>query len=103
MRRTGAVIGIVLLIFVVLPLSALAGGPPGERPNAQACWGQATQVFAQMGEMGQHSSQQPTPRLGLHNLAIALADAGIIPDGSMQALGAFVASELGLSIDACMD
>lgn len=74
-------------------------------PRVQAspdCWGQATAVFAQAGEMGAHSSQQPTPRLGLRNLARALADAGVIPDDSMAALGVFVATELGLSIDACM-
>jgi hypothetical protein len=49
----------------------------------------------------EHSSSFDTPRLGLRNLARALADGGVIPDGSMQALGAFVADELGLSIDAC--
>jgi hypothetical protein len=69
--------------------------------STQACWGQATQVFARMGEMGEHSSQFPTPRLGLRNLARQLADAGVIDDDSMQALGAFVADALGLSIDAC--
>ena len=68
----------------------------------QACWGQATKAFAQMGEMGQHASQQPTPRIGLRNLARALADAGVIPDDSMQTLGAFVAAELGLDISACL-
>lgn len=66
-----------------------------------ACWGQATRVFAQMGLLGKHASQQPNPRLGLRNLARALADAGVIPDDSMASLGAFVADELGLSIDAC--
>jgi hypothetical protein len=67
-----------------------------------ACWGQASAVFAQMGEMGAHSSSQSQPRLGLRNLARELADAGVIPDDSMAALGAFVADALGLSIDACM-
>lgn len=71
--------------------------------NFQACWGQATRVFAQTGEMGEHSSEQANPRLGLRNLARALAEQGVIPDDSMQSLGAFVASALGLSIDACMD
>jgi hypothetical protein len=78
-----------------------------EIPEAQmaispkACWGQATKVFAQMGQMGQHASEQPNPRLGLANLARALYDAGVIPEPTMQALGQFVAAELGLSIDAC--
>jgi hypothetical protein len=55
-----------------------------------------------MGEMGEHASQQPTPRLGLRNLARALYEEGAIPDDSMQSLGKFVAEALGLSIDACM-
>ena len=71
-------------------------------PNDAACWGQASKVFARTGEMGEHASQQSNPRLGLRNLARVLFDAGIIPDDSMAALGAFVAAELGLSIDACM-
>jgi hypothetical protein len=51
--------------------------------------------------MGEHSSSFPTPRLGLRNLARALHEGGVIADDSMQALGAFVAGELGLEIDAC--
>jgi hypothetical protein len=69
----------------------------------KACWEQAGKVFARTGEMGRHSSQQPIPRAGLHNLARALYDDGVLPDDSMQALGAFVASELGLETDACLD
>jgi len=70
--------------------------------QAQACWGQATKVFAMTGEMGEHASDQPTPRLGLRNLAVALYEDGILTDDSIQSLGQFVATELGLSIDACM-
>ena len=67
----------------------------------QACWGQASAIFAQMGEMGKHASEQPNPRLGLRNLARALFEAGVIPDDTMEALGGFVAAELGLTLDAC--
>lgn len=70
-------------------------------PNDNACWGQATKVFAQTGDMGEHASQQANPRLGLRNLARALFDAGVIPDDTMQSLGWFVANDLGLSIAAC--
>ncbi len=70
--------------------------------NGNACWGQASAVFAKTGEMGEHSSSQGEPRLGLANLAELLFEAGVIAEDSMQALGAFVANELGLSIDACM-
>jgi hypothetical protein len=69
--------------------------------STDACWGQASKVYARMGLMGEHSAQQPTPRLGLANLARALYDQGVIAEPTMEALGAFVASALGLSIDAC--
>ena len=71
-------------------------------PNDHACWGQATRVFAATGELGQHASSEPTPRLGLANLARALFAEGVIPAPTMQALGAFVSAQLGLSIDACV-
>jgi hypothetical protein len=69
--------------------------------TSQACWGQASQVFARMGLMGEHSSSFETPRLGLRNLARALYEQGILPDDTMQSLGAFVARELKLTIAAC--
>jgi len=78
-----------------------------ERPTAgaaiadNACWGQASKVFARMGEMGEHASQEETPREGLRNLARYLYEMGVIPDDSMQALGQYVASAYGLSIEAC--
>ena len=70
--------------------------------SGDACWGQATKVFAMTGVMGKHASGEPTPRLGLARLARALYEAGVISEPTMQALGAFVANELSLSIDACM-
>ena len=98
MKRLSAVLLAVLLASALLiPAAAQAA------PDDDACWGQATSVFAQMGVMGQHASEQETPRLGLRNLARALHDAGAIPDDTLQALGAFATTELGLSIDACMD
>ena len=54
------------------------------------------------GVMREHASQQENPWLGLCNLARALYEEGIIPEDSMQALGAFVAEALELDIDACM-
>ncbi len=87
--------------------AALVGGMVLATPMAAAaaepaCWGQATKVFAATGTMGEHSSSQVTPRVGLRNLARALADAGLIEDDSMASLGVFVTTDLGLSVDACM-
>ena len=58
-------------------------------------------MFAQTGIMGEHSLSQANPRLGQRNLARALAHGGVTADDSMPSLGTFVATELGLSIDAC--
>lgn len=95
-KRIFLVLAIVMVLALVFAATASAG------PNDKACWGQATKVYAQTEGMGQHASGQPNPRLGLRNLARALYAEGIIDDDSMQALGMFVAEELGLSIEACM-
>jgi hypothetical protein len=97
MRKVSVVLVLALLVSVLVVPSVAQAGTTQEA----ACWGQASVVFAQTGEMGAHASQQPTPRLGLRNLARALYDAGVTPDDSMQSLGAFVAEAEGLSIDAC--
>ena len=99
MKKAIAVAAIVAMTLVSATWTAPAAHAA---QNSNACWGQATKVFAKMGAMGEHASQEPTPRLGLRNLARALADAGVIPDDSMESLGQFVADSLGLSIDACM-
>jgi hypothetical protein len=91
----------VLLVLALLVSAVLTTAVAQAAPSDQSCWGQASAVFAQTGEMGEHASQQPTPRLGLRNLARALSEQGVIADDSMQSLGAFVADALGLSIDAC--
>jgi hypothetical protein len=92
--------GLIVVLAIVLVVAAF-GATGAQAQDDSACWGQATKVFAQTGAMGEHASQQPTPRLGLRNLARALYDAGVIPDDSMQSLGAFVADALGLTIEAC--
>ncbi|MGW8251777.1 MAG: hypothetical protein ACWGO1_14120 [Anaerolineales bacterium] len=94
---------LLLLVTLMLLVALIPAGALAATDEGNACWGQATAVFSQMGVMGEHASQQPTPRLGLRNLARALYDAGAIPDDSLQSLGSFVAAELMLSVDACMD
>jgi hypothetical protein len=95
---------VVLLLFTLLLIFAFSVVTAQATSERNACWGQASAVYAQLGEMGTHSSEMPTPRDGLRNLARLLyADgAGPLTDDTMQALGAYVAAELGLSIDACM-
>jgi hypothetical protein len=102
-----------LLSIAAVSVGLLAGCGDSVQPDAltapavqyaaapNACWGQATKVFASTGVMGEHASQQANPRLGLANLARALYQAGAISEPTMAALGAFVADALGLTIDAC--
>ena len=92
----------MLLIFVfLLSIFALSQAQTSEN---DACFGQASAVFAQMGEMGDHSSSYSTPRLGLANLARLL-----FGEPDMEALGQFVANSLKdengepLTIDACLE
>ena len=56
-----------------------------------------------MGETGDHAREFDTPRLGLRNLAVSLFEADVLDEPTLQALGAFVADALDLSIDACID
>ena len=92
----------VTIAFLVILIALLSVTPVLADANDGACWGQASAVFAQTGEMGEHASQLPTPRLGLRNLARLLYGEGLIADDSMQALGQFVAQDLKLEIEACM-
>jgi hypothetical protein len=92
----------VIFVFVLLATAVLSVAVVQAAPSDKACWGQATKVFAQTGEMGEHASGYDTPRYGLRNLARELYADGTISDNTMQALGAFVAEALGLEIDACM-
>ena len=100
MRKLSVLIAMFVLVLGVSV--ALVPDVAQAAPGDDACWGQATKVFAQMGVMGEHASGQENPRLGLRNLARALYDLGVLPDDSMQSLGAFVAQELSLGVDACM-
>ena len=79
----------------------LVVGTPAVASADASCWGQATKAFASTGTMGQHASEQEEPRLGLRNVARALADAGVLADDSLEALGAFLASASGLEVAAC--
>ena len=82
----------LVLAFSVFPAGAYT----------DACWGQATATFAQMGEMGTHASQQAEPRAGLANLAVLLYNDGVLDAPTMQALGAYLVSiDPDLTVESC--
>lgn len=97
MRKVTVVLALVLLL-------ALALAPMPAKAYTQACWGQASAVFARTGEMGEHASQQPTPRVGLANLARSLYADGILDAPTLPALAAFLVSiDPDLTVEACME
>jgi len=94
----------LILALALVSLFALVLLPAPVKAYTDACWGQATAAFAQMGEMGLHASQQPTPRDGLANLASYLYDEGVIDAPTLQAMGAFLVEiDPDLTVEACMD
>ena len=53
---------LLLFTFVLVLVFTVATAQAVNQDNA--CWGQASAVFAQTGQMGIHASQEPTPRAG---------------------------------------
>jgi hypothetical protein len=87
---------LVAIFALALPMSAQA--------YTQDCFGQATAAFAQMGEMGEHASQQANPRDGLGNLARDLYKDGVLDAPTLQALAAWLVSiDPDLTVEACMN
>lgn len=94
---------LTLALALVLVLALLALPAFANTDNYDACWGQATAAYAALGEMGEHASQQETPREGLANLAQRLYEEEGIGDGSLQGLAVFLVSiDPDLTVEACM-
>lgn len=89
------------LVTMAVIASSIAVATPGSAQDGNACWGQASAAFAQLGVMGEHASSFESPRLGLRNLARDLHSMGALPDDSLRSLGIFVAEAEELSIEAC--
>lgn len=88
---------IIVATSLVLAISVFPAGA-----YTDDCWGQATAAFAQMGVMGKHASQQPTPRAGLANLAVSLYNDGAIEAPTLQALGSYLVSiDPDLDVESC--
>ena len=77
-----------LIIIAVLALgaAALPGAALAATPTDASCWGAATRYLAQQypGSMGEHASDQASPRLGIGNVAEAFT--GTHQPGELGAL-----------------
>ncbi|HSM71670.1 MAG TPA: hypothetical protein VK851_09015 [Anaerolineales bacterium] len=95
-RRLTLIVSMLLLI-AVMATPALAA--PAENHK---CWGKVTsQRASTFHDLGQHSSEQSTPRSGLGNVARALYEAGLTEGPSVGDLGSFLASVDGLDETFC--
>ncbi len=72
---------------LLLLVTSLAAPVAAARPDDPGCWGAATKALAQTGGMGEHSSAQTEPRLGLGNVAKALTSTGNVQDLAPVLLG----------------
>jgi hypothetical protein len=92
-----------LTSLVLASMVAIGLGAAPALASTDACWGQETSAFAQMGEMGVHASQQVTPRAGLANPAKDLYGMGVLDAPTLQSLGAYlVIIGPDLTVGACM-
>jgi len=89
---------VALLVAIVMPVSA----NQADADAAQACYGLVSAAYAQAGLQGEHASSfAGDPRIGIANLAVLLADLGVIDEPTMWSLGQWLDAQLGLDISAC--
>lgn len=96
-------VSLIIAVFIASFSFTPQAQAQGNTPPFESCWGQASVVFAKMGLMGEHASQQENPRAGLYNLAAALYKDGVIEAPTLAALAAWLVSiDPDLSVEACM-
>ena len=90
-RRLGLALASAALAATVFAPGAFAGSP-------QNCWGVVSYQFAQVaGGLGEHTSSQSEPRLGLGNVARLFLGDG----AKVYQLGTLLASIDGIEETAC--
>ena len=84
--------GLAITSALSIATSAVAA-PPTSQSSTNNCWGVVSAQLAQVeGGIGQHSSSQATPRLGLGNVARLFYDMGLIDSPTVSDLGSLLAS-----------
>ena len=89
----------VLATMSALVISTVAQAAPsraqpdrGQSTSTMNCWGVVSSQLAHVeGGIGDHTSSQSSPRLGLGNVARLFYDMGLIDDPSVSALGSLLA------------
>lgn len=97
MRTSKTIFSLAAMSALTLSTATLAapGGMPGAGSGGDTsnCWGVVSSQLAQVeGGIGDHTSSQSNPRLGLGNVARLFYDQGLISSPTVSALGSFLAT-----------
>jgi hypothetical protein len=93
-----AVLALVFVIGIVTP----AGVALADKPANPNCWGVVVaQRAVAEGDIGEHSSSQDVPRLGLGNFARLLNDLGLTAGPHISDTGTVAAELDGLDSTEC--
>jgi hypothetical protein len=86
MRKRVLAVVLVGVLALTIPQAALARSAP------KNCWGVVTSQRARIEQgIGEHTSSQSSPRLGLGNVAKLFYDLGLISNPHVSDLGALLA------------
>lgn len=97
MRRLTLSLTLAMALTAAAASAALGAGP--ENPN---CWGTVTaQRAVAVGDIGEHTSAQPTPHMGLRNFARFLDDLGLLAGDHPSDLGTVAAELDGIDATSC--
>jgi len=97
LKKLFAAATFTFVFSMTLPISTQA------QTNTNNCWGVVTSQLAQSstGAVGDHSSSEGTPRIGLANVAWLLFDAGVIASPHVSDLAIFLATIDGVDETQC--
>ena len=89
-------------VLTATPGSAAPASQRSSQTNTNNCWGVVSAQLAHVeGGLGEHTSSQASPRLGLGNVARLFYDMGYIESPTLSALGSFLASLDGYDETVC--
>ena len=94
MRNPNPMLLLVAASALAIPGAALAGGGRPAPANSQTynCWGVVTSQLAHVeGGIGEHTSSQANPRLGLGNVARLFDELGLSSGSHVSDLGSALA------------
>ena len=93
MRKVSISLAAASVLLITSPTIAAPASQSKSQTGSNNCWGVVSAQLAQVeGGLGDHTSSQSNPRLGLGNVARLFYEQGLIDSPTLSALGSFLAS-----------